>query len=249
MNQNSRLGSGIYLNFFPIEVPDTAIKVMTIARSSYPDLKVLRNDLVGLDIGLYADEDEIYGYGNNLKLLQDKGFTEDSIALRHSPRLAGRMILEGFLDNLKEEGYVIIEKKGSCEVFKLSEYALTTDDHVKVFTGFSLRSLFFLDHSVIIPQMVFGLVIDVTYAFKDKEDIALNMFLIRKNLGAATLSEVRRLQGDLVPTGINTEVARQRLLNHILPFVEQFPEFNLPGIIPVKLSAEPCRVILGGDNL
>jgi hypothetical protein len=243
-----QLDLGFYLNLFPVDVPDNPVRVMTLDRSQYPDLRPLRKELQqsGQMVWVYADGDKVYGYGSHLDALQSKGFAETSICLQDTPRLTGRMILEGFIHKIKSEGYTpSLERKGRCEVFNWNEYRTTHNGGVRVYRGFDLRSIFLRDRSA--DKLVFGLVVDVMYAFQDQQGQSLSPYQIRQCFSNLILSEVRRIQGDLIPTGINTEVARQRLLEHILPFVRRFPDFRLPSDVAVHLHPEPVRVVLGSE--
>lgn len=247
MNEYPKLETGIYINLFPIDVPDNPVKVMVTERIRYQDLRSLRNELENKKVWVYADKDRIYGYGDNCIPLKNKSFDEIEINLYDVPRLTGRMILEGFLEEIRRDNFEVTERKGRCEVFNWSEFSSTRDGNVKVFRGFNLRSIFLLDHNT--NKLLFGLVVDAVYAFKDKTDETLNTHQIRERFGSQTHSEVRQIQGDLIPTGINTEVSRQRLLEQILPFIRQFSQFGLPCNLKVTLSPEPIRVVLGGNRL
>ena len=248
MRENLKIEHGIYLNLFPVDIPEHSADLMVIERNLYPDLRELRNELKNT-IKVYADEDKVYGYGADAIMLKDKGFKKIEISLYEVPRLTGRMILEGFINKVKSDNYEVIEKKGRCEIFNWNDFKITSDNNVKVFKGFDIRSIFILDSQEI--KLVFGLIVDVVYAFKDSSDqpLKLNTYLILKNFGSKTSSEVRQIQGELIPTGINTEIARQRLLENILPFIENYSDFDLPCGLKATLSTEPMRVILGGKSL
>jgi hypothetical protein len=247
MTEHSKIELGVYLNLFPADVPQDLVKVMVTDRSQYQNLQLLRDELKTNKVQVYADNDKIYGYGDDSITLKEKGFNVIEICLYNTPYLTGRMILEGFLERVRQDNYEVIERKGRCEVFNWNEINFTRDGNVKVFRGFDLRSIFLLNHNN--NKLIFGLVVDVTYALRDKTDQHLNFHVIRHKFGNKTLLEVRQIQGDLIPTGINTEVARQRLLEHILPFVKRFSRFSLPCNLDVNLHHEPIRVVLGGDRL
>jgi hypothetical protein len=246
MKDNLKIQPGIYLNLFPVNIPDHPVDLMVIERDRYPDLRELRNELKNT-IKLYADKDKIYGYGSDVIMLKDKGFKKIEISLYKVPRLTVRMILEGLINKVQSNKYEVIEKKGRCKIFNWDDFKITSDKNVKVFKGFDIRSIFILDSQE--NKLVFGLIVDVVYAFKDSLNQPLNTYLISNNFGSRTFSEVRQIQGELIRTGINTEIARQRLLEHILPFIESHLEFDLPCGLKVKLSAEPMRVILGDNSL
>jgi len=247
MRENLKIEHGIYLNLFPVDIPEHPADLMVIERNLYPDLRELRNELKNT-IKVYADEDKVYGYGADAIMLKDKGFKKIEISLYEVPRLTGRMILEGFINKVKSDSYEVIEKKGQCKIFNWNDFKITRDNNVKVFKSFDIRSIFILDSQE--NKLVFGLIVDVVYAFKDSSDLPLNTYLILKNFGSQTFSEVRQIQGELIPTGkINTEIARQRLSENILPFIKNYSDFDLPCGLKATLSTEPTRVIIGGNIL
>jgi len=241
----SELALGLYVNLFPVQVPDDPIQLMAVDRSRYPDLRLLRDDLQrpGQMAWLYADGDKVYGYGRDCDILASRDFVKLEIRLEDAPSLTGRMVLEGFLERINREGYMPVWGKGRCRTFNWNRYQTTRDGQVRVCHGYDLRSLFLYDANT--AKMVFGLVIDATYAFKDQAGEPLSPYEIRRRFGSQALRQVRQIQGDLIPTGINTEVARQRLLEDVLPFVSRFPSFHLPCDVRVSLSPEPVRIVLG----
>lgn len=239
---------GLYLNLFPVEVPTDPVRFLMADRGLYPDLRPLRDELgqLGKMVWVYAEGDKVYGYGKDRDLLRSKGFGETEVILAHSPRLTAWLIFEGFIDCIKQNDFTRLERKGRCEVFNWAEYQLTSDGNVRVYRGFDFRSLFLKDREK--DELVFGLIVDVTYTFRDQSNDALNTHDIRERFGSKTFSETRQIQGDLLPTGrINTEVARRRLLDHILPFISRFPDFQLPCGVAVSLHPEPTRIILAGE--
>jgi hypothetical protein len=245
----ARLDVGLYLNLFPVEVPAYPIRFLATERSLHPDLRPLREELtqLGKRVWVYADGDKVYGYGKDCDSFRSKGFCETNVTLPNRPRLTARMVLEGFVDRIKQAQYTPLERKGRCEVFNWAEYRLTSDGNVRIFRGFDLRSLFLKNRET--DELIFGLIVDVTYTLRDQSNESLNPHDIRERFGSKTFSEVRQIQGDLLPTGkINTEVTRQRLLDHILPFIRHFPDFQLPCGIAVSLHHEPTRIILGGEG-
>jgi hypothetical protein len=246
MRENLKIETGIYLNLFPVDIPEHPVDLMVVERNLYPNLKKLRSELKN-STKVYADGDKVYGYGADVIKLKEKEFKETKISLYEVPRLTGRMILEGFINKVMSDNYEVIEKKGRCKIFNWNDFKITRDNNVKVFKGFDIRSIFILDSQE--NKLVFGLIVDVVYAFKDSSDQPLNTYLILKNFGSQTFSEARQIQGELIPTGINTEIARQRLLENILPFIENYSDFDLPCGLKATLSTEPTRVILGGKSL
>ena len=249
MTSRARLDVGLYLNLFPVEVPTDPIRFLEADRSLYVNLRPLRDELIqlGKRAWVYAEGDKVYGYGKDCDSLRPKGFYETDITLPDRPRLTARMILEGFIDRIKQDLFTPLERKGRYEVFNWAEYQSTSDGNVRVHRGFDLRSLFLKNRET--GELVFGLIVDVAYTLRDQSNESLNAHDIRERFGSETFSETRQIQGDLLPTRrINTEVARQRLLDHILPFVSRFTDFQLPCDIAVSLSHEPTRIILGGEG-
>lgn len=239
---------GYYINIFPVEFQENTIEVVTVNREKFSDLRPLREEIRSAEkeVFVYADGDKVYGYGRESAWLSSKEFSSAKINLNDTPRLTGRMILEGFVNKLKEKGYSPVEGKGRCRIFNWTQPQQTSDGNVNVFKGFDLRSIFLKDQEN--NEFIFGIVIDVTYAFRDNRGNPLNFRYIVTQYGSQTLRNVRQIQGDLIPTGINTEISRQRFIEEILPFVKNFPNFQLPCDIEAMLKAEPMRLILGGKN-
>ena len=244
-----QLDIGLYINLFQVEVPNNSVQVVAANRKKYPNFRSLRDDIerFGQSIRIYADGDIVYGYGKDCDELLSNGFSESNIFLHDTPRLTSRMILEGFVKQIKEVGYEPLEQKGRVEAFNWNEYRSTRDGNVCIYQGFDLRSIFLKDRGI--DKLVFGLVVDVTHAIRDRNGNSLNAHSISERFGSNTLIETRQIQGDLLPTRkINTEVSRQRLLERILPFVSKFSTFRLPCEVQVSLQHEPLRIILGGER-
>jgi len=242
------LDVGYYVNVFPVELQEDSARVMVTERSNFPDLRLLRQEIrdAKKDVFVYADGDKVYGYGKEVAWLSSKKFSSTIVHFRDVPRLTSRMILEGFVIKAKENGYIPLLGKGRCRIFNRDEFQKTSDNRVRVYKDFDLRSLFLKD--VEVNKLVFGLVVDVTYALRNEKNNPLNFYEIIKKYGSQTLREVRKIQGDLIPTGMNREISRQRLKEDILPFVKRVSSFQLPCDVDVILKPEPLRVILGGED-
>jgi hypothetical protein len=60
------------------------------------------------------------------------------------------------------------------------------------------------------------------------------------------MMEIGQIQDEFLTDGkINTEVARLRLQNHILPWVREHSRFSLPCGGEATISTMPVRVIMG----
>ena len=257
-----RLDLGYYVNMFEVIVPEQEIEIMICERSKYPSLKELRNQIKEnrKEAFVYVPQrsDKIYGYGPEMSWLSNKGFSSYRINLYEIPGLTGRMILEGVINKTMQMGFVflkfnqnadiyqILDKtKGRLKIFKRKP-EVTSDGKVRVFIGYDLRVIFLRDPME--NRLNFGLVVDITYSLRDEKDRPLNYRAIVLEFGPHTLREVRQIQRDLIPTGINREVSRQRLDEDIIPFVEELSEIELPCGLEAKITSEPCRIILGDKN-
>ncbi len=247
-----RLDPGFYVNMFQISIPNKDIQVMIGDRSKYPNLKEFRQEIEksGKEIFVYALEgsDKVYGYGKDMNGLSERGFNLTTINLYEEPRLTGRMILEGIITKAKELGYspIFSKVRGRCELFSRNESRVTSNNQVRVYIGYDIRVIFVRDP--LANQLNFGLIADVSYSLKDVNDQPLNYHTITSSFGSGTLKEVRQIQRDLIPTGVNTEVSRERLLDNIIPFVQKVRKIESPGGFEAEMTSNPSRTILGGQN-
>jgi len=254
---------GIYVNLFEVQISNDAIQIMVSDRANYPSLKELRSKIKeeGREIYVYAPEksNKVYGYGTDMKWLSRMNFRLEAISLCDEPRLTSRMIMEGVISKAKSLGFIpkvkdedekdidrlLRKNKGRLEIYNYDKPTITSDNQVKIFKGYDLRTIFIRDP--IEKELKFGLIVDVTYALKDNGS-SLNYRSIISRFGKNTLKEIRRIQKDLIPTGINMEVSRQRLIEDIIPFVKQLSEIILPCGLGVEIVPTPCRIILGGKE-
>ena len=245
------LDPGFYTNLFEVQVPNYKITIMSINRSEYQNLRILRYEIkkTGKNILLYAPErsEILYGFGKDMQWLSSKGFISTSINLLNEPRLTGYMILEAFIKKAQGLGYLPIfsKDKGRCKLFNWNLFKTTSDKKAKLFQGYDVKTIFIKDQ--VENNLVFGLVLDVTYSFKDFNDNPLNFHDIVTKFGSITLKEIRQIQKDLIPTGINKEVSRQKLTEDIIPFVEKFSEIDLPCGLKAQIIPIPARIILGEE--
>jgi len=246
------LDSGFYTNLFEVIVPEKEIDIMTDEKIKHPNLKDLRNeiDLTGKEVFIYSLErsEKVYGYGKDMELLSSKGFNRDRINLHVEPRLTGKMILEGVLNKAKEFGYSPIfgKERGRYKLFNWDKYNTTSNNQVRVYMGYDIRIIFLREP--VEDRLYFNIIVDITYSIKDLNDSTLNYNDIISRFGPKTLREFRQIQKDLIPTGINREVSRQRLIEDIIPFVKKLEKIKLPCNIEAKIIDNPSRIILGGEN-
>jgi hypothetical protein len=245
MDTKPNLESGIYANIFPVELGEENVRLMVIERSNYPDLRPLRAELQSRgNVWVYADKDKIYGFGENCACLTTKQFREESVNLYDVPRLTANNILDGVCNKMKARGCLVDRTFGRAAIFDFNKPHKSRDGNIAVFRGIDLRSIFLYDRGD--DKLKFGLIVDVTYRLKDKTDQSISIGMVRQRYGSETLAQVRQIQGDMIPTGINTEASRQRLVDHIFQFLIAFADFTLPIGVQAKASTQPVRVILGG---
>ncbi len=247
INALTNLEPGVYVNIFPITLPEEAVHFMVASRGSFPDLRSLRKRIydAGRNIQLYAHSDSVYGYGTEMEYLVHEGFEEELLYLADFPQLTAHLIEEGIRELLGTEGFEARIGKGRLVVFPINRSTPTANGMIKVYQGYDLKSTFWRDQ--FLEKLAFGLVVDVTWAIRDKLGQPLNMHQIAQ-LNAVT--QVAQIQGEYLPrsTRINTEVARQRLQEQIVPFVQGHPEFELPCEATARLSPQPIRIIIGGNE-
>jgi len=257
-----RFDPGYYINMFKVIVPEQEIEIMICERSKYSSLKKLRNEInkIRKNVFVYAPErsNKVYGYGDDMSWLLNKGFTLDKINLYAVPKLTGRMILEGVINRVLQIGFIFLKNDYNVNIYQILDKnkgrikiynpipKITSDNNVKVFIGYDLRVIYLRDMSE--NKLNFGLVVDIVYALRDVNNIPLNYHIIVSKFGHNILKEIRQIQKDLIPTGINREVAKQRLVEDIIPFVQQLSEIELPCGIKIEVTPEPCRIILGDKN-
>lgn len=240
-----RLDPGIYTNVFPVTLPEEPVLVMITARKDFTDLRPLREKIrvSGWNTRVYATGGSVYGYGTDAHRLGDVGFHAASILLSANPGFAARLILEGLADAARSEGYEVRFSRARLSMFGPSPFGKTPGDEVFIYLGYDLRALYWGDKA----NPSFGLVVDVTWAFRDGAGNHLDMREVAER--GATV-QVAQIQGEYLQGGsrINTEVSRRRLLEEILPFVQSRCMFTLPCGGSALLETEPARVILGGSE-
>lgn len=246
MPEGPRISPGIYINIFEVGLGADTIAIPALEADRVSDYDSFKTKLEAEGISfLYREGKEVYGHGINLPALSELGFKEKNVKLRDTPRLTARMILQGFSDKVAPE-YSVFESKGRVEFVCKRKCATLIEGKISMYRAYDTRCLFLRDHDT--GSIEFGLVIDTNFRLKDQKGEPLNSHQIRREFGQGALSEIRRFQGDLVPGGkINTEVSRQRLLEEIIPFVQQYSRITLPGGISATIDTEPMHVVLGGD--
>lgn len=245
-----QLDPGIYLNVFPVTLPDDPIPVVQANRASWTDLRPLREGIKNRNVWVYADEKIVYGYGPDRAILKDYGFQETEVRLRETPRLATRLIVQGMVNLLRQEGYEALPRKGRWQLYHPNQFKEVAGGGIRVHQGYDLRAFFWKD--IVSEQLAFGLIVDIIWALRDAENQPLNMRQIRQRYGYNAIVEVGQVQGEYLPgsksSKINTEVAHQRFRENILPFVQSHSEFKLHCGQLAQVRAEPIRVILGGEE-
>ncbi len=241
------LEPGLYVNIFPVTFPEEPVGLMVASRDGLSDLRPLRKRIQDMEwnIRLYSQGDKVYGYGADMDSLASEGFEEEMVYLANLPELTAHLIVEGILDLLRKEGYETHTNKVRSKVFHPGRSTTVANGRIKVYQGYDLRSIFWRDQFS--GKLAFGLVVDATWSIRDESGQSLNMHQVAR-LNAVT--QVTQIQGEYLPgsTRINTEVARQRLQEQIMPFVQVHPTFELPCRATAQVSPQPIRIILGGSE-
>lgn len=150
------LGVGFYVNFFQVSFPNGVSRVFTSQPSQLPKLQELRSMLN--DAYVYQVEGTVYGYGSNVDQLLSLGFQEAQVSLDEEPRLAARLILDGFIHKLESAGFRLDGLLyGRAFEHRLYDEKCPLDlsvPEIKVLTGCSVRSLFLKDYT---GELVYGL--------------------------------------------------------------------------------------------
>jgi hypothetical protein len=236
------LDPGLYTNVFEVRVPDELVTVMVASTAEFPDLRPIREEIrkMSLACWVYQVGDRVYGYGDKCEILMERSFQQQTIRLREEPRLCARLIQEGLVHHLRGQGYREWSGKGRVTLYEPEPYRIIASSQLRVYRGYDLRTIWWKQYK----DILFGLVVDVCWEIQDSAGNRLNPSEIAR-YGA--MREIGQIQEELLSTGqINTEVARLRLQNHILPFVNKHGCFPLPCGGTAKLSEVPVRVVLGG---
>jgi len=247
INAPTSLEPGVYVNIFPVAIPEEPVGFMIASRGIFPDLRPLRKffEDQGWNTRLYGHGNKVYGYGADTDCLASEGFEEEMVYLANLPELTAHLIAEGILDLLRKEGYETRIGKVRSKVFHPGRSTPAANGCINVYQGYDLKSLFWRDQFS--GKLAFGLVVDATWSIRDGSGQPLNMHQVAQ-LNAVT--QVAQIQGEFLPSSsrINTEVARQRLQEQILPFIKSHPKFELPCMVTAQLSPQPIRIIIGGNE-
>lgn len=243
---------GIFVNLFHVHLSNEDIQIAIRDRSGLSDLRELRSSIKkqGLDASLASVGDKVFGYGKDLGQIGIDGFHLETVNLTETPKLTTRLILDGYLNSLEKAGYTCSrEKHGRAKAFQVNSPLFKCNSGgIELFRGVDLQCLYFSDPDT--ADLVFGILIDAKYAYRNSKGESLNTFEVVKRAGRTTLRQLRIKQGELTPTGkINLEVARQRLEKFILAFVRKRHKFSLPCGVNARLELQPARVILSGDSV
>ncbi len=236
------LDPGLYVNVFHVEIPNEPASFMVAPTAICPDLRPIREEIArcSWNCRVYRVRDRVFGYGEEREVLRAKSFEPTEIRLRDESGLCKRLILEGLVDYLKGQGYRERSGKGRVTLYEPKPYREVAGGQIQVYRGYDLRTIWWKQDG----EMAFGMIVDVRWEIRDRSGRRLSSPEIAQYRATRQIAQI---QEELLPTGrINTEVARLRLQNHILPFVHQHSRFSLPCGGEATVSDVPIRVILGG---
>jgi len=237
--QSVPLDSGLYTNVFEVQIPAEPVDVMVASTSHYPDLRPLREEIKRNRCWVCRVRGRVFGYGKERDVLANKSFQPEQLYLRDEPELCKRLILEGLSDQLRSKGYREWSGKARLTLYEPKSYREAAGGHLQVYRGYDLRSICWKQES----QVRFGIVVDVCWEIQDEKGKRLSTPEIA---AYNAMIEIGQIQDEFLTDGkINTEVARLRLQNHILPWVRDHSRFSLPCGGEATISTMPVRVIMG----
>lgn len=237
------LDPGIYTNIFQAQIPDATVEVMAASASAYPTLLDLREQIraSSRSIRVYRHNNVIFGYGPDSDWLVGQGFARQQIRLYDYPKWCARMIVEGVVDHLKQQGYWEWSRIGRTKLYEPQPFGQAAQGRLRLFKGYDLRAIYWRRNE----EPLFGLVVDICWEIQDASGKRLSSPEIAQY---NAMTEVAQLQEEYLPGNrINPEVSRLRLLNDILPFVQSNSKFALPcdQNVEVTLDTVPLRVVIG----
>jgi hypothetical protein len=238
---------GLFINIFQLAISPEEGRFMARAGMGTAKLSDLRKKHVTLGSRLrlhYSQAAQtLFGYGADQSLLSEDGFEEVHVPLRTVADLGRRALLDGFADQLGAKGFKVERSMGRFTFIPSSPHWVSPDSRVQLFKGYDVNSLIWSEPGT--SETSFGFIVDVKWVTRDGQGAALHPGAVGK-LGLTM--DVGRAQGEFLPGSarINTEVARLRLEEGILPFVSAHREFGLPSGVQVTMDTAPLRVVLGG---
>jgi len=236
--QSVPLDSGLYTNVFEVQIPAEPVDVMVASTSHYPDLRPLREEIKRNRCWVCRVRSRVFGYGEERDVLSNKSFEAEQLYLRNEPELCKRLILEGLSDQLRSKGYREWSGKARLTLYEPEPYQMAAGGNIQVYRGYDLRSIWWQQES----QVRFGIVVDVRWEIQDTAGKRLNPTEIARY---NAMMEIGQIQDEFLTNGkINTEVARLRLQNHILPWVRDHSRFSLPCGGEATITTIPVRVIM-----
>ena len=238
--QSVFLEPGLYTNVFEVVIPAKPVDVMVASTSHYPDLRPLREEIErnSWRCRVYRVRDQVFGYGGERNVLANKLFRATQLSVQNEPALCTRLILEGLSDQLRNKGYREWSRKARLTLYEPEPYQMAAGGNIQVYRGYDLRSIWWQQES----QVRFGIVVDVRWEIQDTAGKRLNPTEIARY---NAMMEIGQIQDEFLTNGkINTEVARLRLQNHILPWVRDHSRFSLPCGGEATITTIPVRVIM-----
>lgn len=238
--QSVFLDPGLYTNVFEVDIPAKPVDVM-VASTSEPNPGQLREEIERNSwvCRVCRIRGRVFGYGKERDVLANKSFQAEQLYLQDEPELCKRLILEGLSDQLLSKGYRKWSGKARLILYEPKPYRKAAGGRLQVYRGYDLRSICWKQES----QVRFGVVVDVCWEIQDEEGKRLSTPEIA---GFNAMMEIGQIQDEFLTNGkINTEVARLRLQNHILPWVREHSRFSFPCGGEATITTMPVRVIMG----
>nr|BAL57125.1 hypothetical conserved protein [uncultured prokaryote] len=188
------LDPGIYTNIFAVQIPDETVEVMCASADAYPSLREIRETIrvSSRSIRVYRLEGIVLGYGSDLDWFADKGFERQHKRLYDHPRWCSRMIVEGLVDLLKEQGYREWVGKGRTTLYEPQPFRQAAQGRFRVFRGYDLRSIHWWKEN----QPSFGLIVDICWEIQDANGKRLSSPEIAQY---NAMAEIAQIQEEFLP--------------------------------------------------
>lgn len=238
-----QLQPGIYTNIFPVTLSDPQVTVMVIERKNLKDLRSLEAEIADSNVLLYARRNLVFGYGEDaLTFLRGQGFSATQVSLKDEPELSAHLVIEGILSAALAKEFWQRKKfspkgvTGRTEIFRPQPAGMLSQG-IQLFAGYDLRCSYYTTVDSL------GLVVDVIWAYQDRDGKPLNTRQMheRNAMNEALLIQEELLRGT---NRVNTQISQIRMHKYLLPFAQEFRVFSLPCGGQAQLGSVPFPVIL-----
>ncbi|MHA1831787.1 MAG: hypothetical protein ACTSWR_09675 [Candidatus Helarchaeota archaeon] len=238
---------GLYSNIFECSLNSFNLSIVSCNRKLYPELADLRKKIFekGIKVEIYACENKIYGYGEDLSKLYVYDFHDINIDLLEIPQLTRRIIFNSLIKYLRKIGMDVIIKKSEIRAYDKSKKHTLVEKSLYLIKGFIIKVTYFYDYDL--QRVSFVIIVDTHVIISDNNGKHLNFHEIKTNFGNSVIYRIKKIQNEYLPNNkINLEISKLKLNDEIIPFVKDICSFE--GIMGIKISIsnKPIHITLGG---